>query len=1047
MEPHSCLRSLLAAFFLCLTCFLPAYSQGGKEVTVSGKVVDRQREPLPGAVVLLNGTLKGVMVAEDGSYSITVPKNGTLDVSLMGYSTVSENVDGRKEINFVLKEDNIQLKEAVVEVGYGSERVNDVTGSVANFDIDNFDAGAMSFDESLQGRLAGVLVTGGDGQPGSELDMVIRGGGSLTQSNAPLYVVDGFPMEDFSAASVNSSDIASISVLKDASATAIYGSRGSNGVVIIQTKAGTLGKPSISYDGTTGILIPRRTIELMTPLEFVEYQIERNPSANTAKYLTNEGRDLDYYRTCEDIDWQGRLFREAPFQKHSVSLIGGNRQTRYQTSVSYTGQDGIIENSGIQRYQGRFSLEQKINNRMRVFVQGSFFKNTTFGQSTSAQMADGRSYSNYLMYRIWGAIPVLTGGRTLEDLFDENSDASFLINPVVSNANEDIRTDTRQFSINGRVEYMLNKRFKFKTRAGYTYTGTENHNFYNSKTYVGYTRATNSYGVQGNLGNRHSESWLFENMVDYARGFGKAGRVAATFGLTAQAWNNHNFRVSAVQVEDDTIGIAGIDSGIMQNPVYTSGESRMLSALMRVNYRYRNRYLFTLTTRADGSSRFAPGHRWGVFPSGSFAWRFGQEKKIRRIKWIEDAKLRFSYGLTGNNRVGDFLYSDAISLGNYYGGWGGVAPGRIAAPVRLGNKNLTWEKATQADLGLDLYTFGSRLNLKLDLYRKESADLLLNAPVPASSGYASTFRNSGSVRNSGLEITLTTVNIRKRNFMWTSEFNITFQKDKVLSLYDGVEELFSTTTFNADFRSTDLYVARVGGPVASFWGLVWDGCYGYDDFTQQSDGSWLLNADVPTNGNPREMIQPGDIKYVDRNGDLVCDERDRTVIGRCAPIHYGGLSNTFTWKNWTLSVLLQWNYGNDIMNVNRYIFEGNYADSTINQYRSYVDRWSDDNPSSRNFRVGGAGPRGVYSSRTIEDGSYLRLKSVKLAYKLPMSLLRKIRVKSAQVYVSGFNLVTWCNYSGFDPEVSIRKTALTPGLDYCSYPRSRNWSGGLKVSF
>ena len=296
-------------------------------------------------------------------------------------------------------------------------------------------------------------------------------------------------------------------------------------------------------------------------------------------------------------------------------------------------------------------------------------------------------------------------------------------------------------------------------------------------------------------------------------------------------------------------------------------------------------------------------------------------------------------------------------------------------------------------------------------------------------------------------MTLTSVNIRKRNFMWTTDFNITFQRDRVLELYDGMNELYSAIPFNADFRATNLYVARVGGPVASFWGLEWDGCYGYEDFTQQADGSWLLNADVPTNGNPREIIQPGDIKYKDRNGDLVCNEQDATVIGRCSPIHYGGLTNTFTWRNWTFTALLQWNYGNDIMNANRYIFEGNYADSTINQYRSYADRWSDDNQNSRNFRVGGFGPRGVYSSRTIEDGSYLRLKSVKLAYKLPLKVLQKVKVQSAQVYVSGFNLLTWTKYSGFDPEVSIRRTALTPGLDYCSYPRSRSWSCGLKVSF
>ena len=368
-------------------------------------------------------------------------------------------------------------------------------------------------------------------------------------------------------------------------------------------------------------------------------------------------------------------------------------------------------------------------------------------------------------------------------------------------------------------------------------------------------------------------------------------------------------------------------------------------------------------------------------------------------------------------------------------------------PNNLGNRELTWESTEQVDLGLDLSLFRNRVNLTVDLYRKTTRDLLLNANLPFTSGYSSVYKNVGKVRNDGLELTLSTVNVDTKDFKWTSDFNISFNRNRVMALAEGQESLLSTVAFTSDFNSTPLYIARVGGPIAAFYGIAWDGVYGYDDFETDATGAYVLKKNVPTNGDARETIQPGDIKYVDQNGDGIVNDQDMVIIGRTTPIHTGGFNNNFTYKGLSLNVFFQWSYGNDIMNANRIIFEGNYNGKNINQFRSYVDHWTPENQTSRNFRPGGQGPRGIYSSRTIEDGSFLRLKTVQLSYTLPQRWVDRLRLEQVQVYVSGQNLWTLTGYSGLDPEVSTRNSALTPGYDYSAYARNRTYTVGLKIVF
>ena len=1020
-------------------------AQNPGPATVTGEVRDEAGNPVVGAAVLVQGTNKGQTVGADGKFAIEAAAGETLVVSMLGYATQELRVGNRTHLNVTLAEDSKMIESVVVEIGYGNQRLVDVTGTLGRVKMEDLvKAPVASFDQALQGRLAGVSVSSSDGTPGAEMDIVIRGANSLTQSNSPLYVVDGFPIEDFSSAAINTADIASLTVLKDASATAIYGSRGANGVIIIETNKGQEGKPKVTYNGTVGFQEVTKRMELMTPYEFVVYQIERSPS-NLDRYLTKPERTLDFYRTHEGIDWQDRLFRTALMHTHNVSVSGGTKQTRYVVSGSAVDQDGVIDNSGYKKYQGRVSLDTQLGKRVKLSVNANYTHDKTHGQTTSKSLASANAYASYLMYRTWAYRPVILNTSDSESLFDDDNDTS-VMNPIISNANEQTTKKTSTFLSNAKVEWEIIDGLKLTVRAGYGKKTIRQEEFNNSLTYQGFPRAGNNKGVNATFSERTLDDWMNENTLVYKREFAGKHKLDATVGYTMQGTVTSNYGFGTSYIPNEFLGLSGMDDGIPYSTTALLSENALMSWLGRVNYSYRSRYIFTASFRADGSSKFTPGNRWGIFPSGAFAWRLGQEKFMRKLKFVDDAKLRVSYGVTGNNRIGDFATYPSLTQSDYYS-FGNGTPSEAVVPNNLGNRELTWESTEQVDLGLDLSLFRNRVNLTVDLYRKTTRDLLLNANLPFTSGYSSVYKNVGKVRNDGLELTLSTVNVDTKDFKWTSDFNISFNRNRVMALAEGQESLLSTVAFTSDFNSTPLYIARVGGPIAAFYGIAWDGVYGYDDFETDATGAYVLKKNVPTNGDARETIQPGDIKYVDQNGDGIVNDQDMVIIGRTTPIHTGGFNNNFTYKGLSLNVFFQWSYGNDIMNANRIIFEGNYNGKNINQFRSYVDHWTPENQTSRNFRPGGQGPRGIYSSRTIEDGSFLRLKTVQLSYTLPQRWVDRLRLEQVQVYVSGQNLWTLTGYSGLDPEVSTRNSALTPGYDYSAYARNRTYTVGLKIVF
>lgn len=1019
-----------------------------QDFTVSG-IIYENVQPLGGVGIRVKGTNITAVSGSDGKYTINAKNaNATLVFSFIGYATQEIKINSRAAINITMKQEDKALNEVVV-VGYGAVEKKDLTGSVAQVEMKSLlKAPVASFDQALAGRIAGVQVSSNEGQPGEGMNIVIRGGNSLTQSNSPLYVIDGFPIEDPLTDALNPDDIESITILKDASATAIYGSRGANGVVIIETKKGKTGKTEVAYDASLGVQEVTKRMEMMNPYEFVKYQLELQPDAAEELYLTMPNKTLEDYRSVNGIDWQDKLFKQAVMNRHNLSIRGGNPQTKYAISLSYIDQGGVIINSGYKRYQGRISLNHDVTTKLSVGANINYAKDLSFGQLASTQQnGSGFGYSNYLLYHTWGYRPIAGGSDEfpLEDELNDPEIEDMRVNPIISVKNEVRNRNNLSLLGNIFANYTIIKGLDFRTSFGIVQTVTRAEGFYNSQTARGFDHPNNTRGPNGEIDYRDRMDWVNENVLSYKKSFAKKHNLNLTAGVTFQRRKDVNNGFTVHQVPNEELELSGLDEG---TPVGTSSRytgNTLASFLARANYGYASKYLFTLTMRADGSSKFSPENHWGYFPSGAFAWNFSRENFLKNSKIISDGKLRVSYGATGNNAVGDFSRLSSITLpyASYYSFNNGT-PRPSAIPSSLGNSDLRWETTKQTDIGLDLSFLKNRIHFVADAYRKVTKDLLLNANVPNSSGYTRIFKNVGSISNEGLEFTLKATPIRNRNFVWESDFNISFNRNKVLALAEGEETIYSRMNWAGGYYNDQfMYMTGIGMPAASFYGYDWLGVYQISDFDLQPNGTYVLKSGIPNNGS---AVQPGHIKYRDVNGDGQLTEADQTIIGRALPKHIGGFNNNFSYKGFSLNVFFQWSYGNDLFNANRLMFEGNaLRRGGLNQYASFVDRWSVDNQGSQNNITGGEGPRGMYSDRVIEDGSYLRLKTVSLSYALPKSLLAKVKIDGVEVYASGQNLLTWTNYTGMDPEVSVRNTALTPGFDYSAYPRGRTLLFGVKV--
>lgn len=1035
---------VIISWVLLMTLSIQSNAQSRK---ISGKVTSDDNEPLFGVTVFEKGTKTGATTDADGKFVLTVSNaNATLSFRYVGYQSRDIPLNNRNTITLALKALDNALNEIVV-VGYGTTTRKDLTGAVGQVKMNEFEkAPVKSFDEALAGRVAGVQVSGADGQPGEVNTIVIRGAGSITQDNSPLYVVDGFPLEDANNNSINPADIESIDILKDASATAIYGARGANGVIIITTKRGKAGEPVIAYNGYYGFQKNTKTIDLMNPYEFVKYQLELDQANATTTYLSN-GKTLEDYRNVKGLDFQDQIYRNAPMQSHDISLRGGSDKTRYSISANIIDQNGVILNSDFRRYQGRITLDQNVNRKLKVGVNLNYSYTISNGTIVNASSST-QSASTNLLYAVWGYRPVTGNDNNLDDeLFDPGFDynviADYRVNPVISAKNELRRNLTTGLIANAYAEYKIIPSLTLRVTGGITNNMLRNESFYNSLTQAGNPR--NSSGVNGSIYYNPATTWLNENTLTYKKIFNKVHNLTILGGYTMQGNKTARNGFNALNVPNELLGLDGLDES--PSLIGTSLSSRwgLLSYLGRINYNYNSKYYLTASFRSDGSSKFAPGKRWGYFPSGAFSWRMSGEEFMKKLKFVSEAKLRLSYGETGNNRVGDFPYLDQITQPNSAGySYGNGSPSKGAILTAFGNASLRWETTKQVNIGYDLSLFKQRINLTVDLYKKTTHDLLLQALLPYTTGLSNAYKNIGKMQNNGLEITLNTVNINGKTFSWNSNFNISFNKNKVLALAENQTSLTSPVSFDQKWNALSPYIAVVGQAVGQLYGAIWDGVYQYEDFDKSPQGVYTLKGNIPRNGNP--TVQPGDIKYKDINGDGNVNASDFTVIGRGLPVHTGGLSNNFIYKGFDLNVFLQWSYGNDIINANRLLFEGNGKQSRFfNQYASYANRWQPDNPSNTLFRTGGQGPF-YYSSRVVEDGSYLRLKTISLGYNVPVKIYKKANLKSLRIYASAQNIATWTNYSGPDPEVSVRNSTLTPGFDFSAYPRASTLIFGLNLS-
>ena len=1042
----------LRGFLLLLMLMVGIFAKA--QVKVTGTVTDSSGESMPGVNLSIKGTTTGTITDLDGKFTINAPnRSSVLLVSFIGYKKQEIKIGNQTNLQIKLEDEATSLGEVVISAGYTEVKRRDFTGSAGKANLgDMMKTPVASFDQALAGRVAGVQVSSNEGMPGSVFNIVVRGNNSLTQSSSPLFVIDGFPVEDTNAAAINPSDIESLDILKDASATAIYGARGANGVVIITTKKGQAGKATVTYNGSFSVQKISNKIDMMSAYDFVKLQSEVRTAAEMDKtYLSplvqgdqSTPRNLDYWRTQSGYDWQDEIFRTALTHNHYVSLAGGRDGTRYSASLSYLGQQGIIMNSDFDRYQGRVSLDQKVSDKIKVNLNANYSRSITNGASPSSTVS---SATSSLMYSVWGYRPVTYDDTDLlNSLYDPAVDQAndYRFNPILSSREEYRKRIEDNLISNAFVEYTILNGLKAKVSAGYRLKNVLNESFNNSKTRYG--NPSRSEGVNASMNTQENRSWLNENILTYVKTFNRKHNFNALAGITFQGDYYKYYRMDVQQITNEALGMSGMDEGTPTKVESSLSESKLMSYLARVNYNFDGKYYLTASFRSDGSSKFLNGNRWGYFPSGSVAWNFNREEFLKGASdWLSSGKIRLSWGKTGNNRVSDFaayakLNSNVTTeypFGNsYYPGY---------ALASIGNPDLKWETTAQTNLGFDLGFFKDRISLTVDLYDKKTSDLLMNADLPYTTGYATAFKNIGKIQNRGLEVTLETQNFKNKKFSWSTNFNISFNRGKILNLNAGQETLLSTVSFDNGYQ-TPSYIAQVGQPLGMMYGFVYDGTYKYEDFDKTASGNYILKANVPNNGGDRSSIKPGTAKYKDLNGDGVVNDNDRTVIGRGHPLHTGGFTNNFTYKNFDLSIFFQWSYGNDIINANRLLFENGEPRKDTNMFASYTDRWTPDNPNSNIPAVRGQGPK-VFSSRVVEDGSYLRLKTLSFGYTVPSVILKKWTLSSARIFVSAENLWTLTSYTGYDPEVSVRNSALTPGFDYSAYPRAYNFSVGLNIGF
>lgn len=1013
----------LIAFVLVVLSVQLAHAQN---FVVSG-TVSSQTETLVGAAVLQKGTTNGAITDLNGKFSLPIPKGATLQISYMGFITKEMVVNSNIELNIVLEEDASLLDEVVL-IGYGSVKKSDLTGSVSSIKAEEFiNTAISSIDQGLQGKVSGMVVSMSSGQPGAPSSVRIRGTSSINGNNEPLYVIDGVfivPETNVGAvtgpslnplSNINPSDIESVEVLKDASATAIYGTRGANGVIIVTTKRGKHGASVVNINYSKSIQELRKKIPMLNAAELAILGNEATDNADAPR--------RSIYASPINLgvgtDWQDQIFQLAPMDNLQVSVRGGNEKTSYAISANYFKQDGIIKNSDFTKGNIRINLDQKVNEKVSIGTSFNINRSSLSGVVTDSEGAIPSSVTSWALAFNPGLGVYDENG---EYVFENNTAQPSVGNPVADIYKTKQVSNSTRFLGNIFLTWDLIKDLKFKSSVGTDAV------FLTEKSFVpnNIRRGEGSNG-QAAIANQQGVNWLWENTLSYNKKFG-VHSINAVVGHSLQAYNNEFLFTATSDFDDNRLGFNAIQVGADKTLIFngTSGW-QLQSFLGRINYNLLDKYLFTVSARVDGSSKFGAGNKYGTFPSFAFAWRLKDEPFLKNVDLISDLKWRMGYGIVGNEGIPPYSSLGLLETTEAYFGENDIAKG--SGPASRQNDALKWETTSQFDMGLDIGFINNRITLVADLYYKQTTDLLLNAPVPYTSGYAYSFFNVGTMENKGLEVALNTVNTTKK-LLWNSSFNIAFNRNKVLNLNsdqgipsDPLLGINGWTTINA------------GAPIGTFYGYKTDGIIQLDENL----------ADVPRFVD--YVPTYGDRKYVDKNNDGELTEADKFVLGNANPDFAFGINNTLDYKSISLSVFIQGVYGNEVVNFNKFSlesFDGNQNNST-----AALERWTPENPSNVYPRANVAPRVNTLSDHQVEDGSYLRVKDITLSYDFS-KLITKSGFKTSEFkfFISVKNLITLTNYTGYDPEVNrFINNPRSFGADLGSYPTTKIYSTGLNIVF
>ncbi len=1058
------LRSLLTA--LLMSFMLSAAAQ----TAVKGLVVDESGEPLIGVTVQEKGnTSNGTATDIEGEFSIKVKSpNATLLLSYVGMASMEFPLKGQDNVKITMKE-NSDLLEEVVVVGYGTQKKSDITGSVGSISEEQMKQTIVTnADQMLQGKVAGVQVTQNSGAPGGATSVRIRGASSLNSSNEPLYVIDGVPMSGSSEiggfewmggsngqtkvnplASIAPSDIVSIDVLKDASACAIYGAAGANGVVLVTTRRGSAGHTNITYDGYVAWQQVTKKLDMMDLREYAVYQQQlRDEGILTGTNFDSTYSDISLLG--KGTDWQDEIFRTAFMQSHQVSVTGGNEKTVYAMSGGWMQQDGTIIGSDFSRFNARFNLDNNFTQWLKV--GGALAYTRTDETITRNDGSDGVIMQAMTMMP---SVPVRDFDGNWAGPNTVNGASTW--NPVAL-ALMTNNTLLRQ-KINGNFYLNVDFLKHFSFRAEYAFDASQNQN----KSFI----PRYQFGLVSNDINQmmqredHNWYWMQKDFITYRQTFNEIHDLTAMVGFEASKgkWNGTQFIKN--NFTSDNIFIMGADGDFVSNTGWADANSTA-SYFARVNYGFDNRYLITATVRRDGSSKFGPKNKWGTFPSVAVAWRIVQEKFLQDVNWLSNLKLRLGYGKVGNSNINTYLYGSTLQtiltpMGSAY------------IPSNLSNPNLKWEASEQYNVGLDFAAFNNRLDITIDGYLKQTDDLLMQTFVPAHIGSNSwgeintPYANIGKTRNTGIDVQINARPVITRNFSWTSALSLSHNKNKIVALNDDSQRIYGNVDWYAPFQTVTMFA--VGQPMGVFYGYETEGL-----FRNEAD---IVGHATQTGGstpyaNKIDKVSGawiGDLKFVDQNGDGVIDDADQKIIGDPNPDLTFGFTNTFSYKNFELNVGLTGQIGGDVLNWSRYRIEGlssiwdNQAVSVLDRAKSEkIDPAGSDDISNLQLAKGHNGiPRFSnldsngnqrMSDRWIEDGSYLRIQNISLTYNLPEKWAKKAFMQSARIYFNVQNVYTFTKYSGYDPEIgAYNQSSLLQNIDRGRYPTPRTYTIGLNLSF